>query len=230
MRIFQQPRPQSLSEWLGIATNELVAPAERRIWAEVTSHYEEAVEGHLQNGLPIAAAQAAALAELGDAKAAGRHFRRTHLTVLEFWRVHRLLNTCQPSLWVEFGGVALCLSFGRALGPPPFSIPTLIGMVALFIVYETAARMLSRRKSPRRVVQMEMGAWCMYGIFFLCAIFRLFWTGIFFLFFLLYGLIVVANILFLFRLNNKLGKAADEWSRGSFAARDEIPPDKPVAS
>ena len=158
MSMFQKnDSAQNLSEWLEIATKELVVPAERRIWAEVTSHYEEAVEAHLQNGLPIALAQAAALAELGDAKAAGRRFRRTHLTVLEFEKVHGLLKSCQPSLWVECGGVCLCLSFGMALGLRPLSISTLVGMVALFIVYETVVRRLARNKSSRRVVQMDPG-------------------------------------------------------------------------
>ena len=177
MSILQERRAQNLSEWLEIATKELVVPSERRIWAEVTSHYEEAVEGHLQNGLPIALAQEAALAELGDAKAAGRRFRRTHLTDLEFWKVHRLLNSCQPSLWVESGGVCLCLSFGMTFSWPPFSTSLLIGMVALFIVYETVARMLSRRKSPLRVVQMDLGGWLMFGILCLCRNSVLFLAG-----------------------------------------------------
>jgi multisubunit Na+/H+ antiporter MnhF subunit len=229
MSVFQKPGAQNLSEWLHIATNELVVPAERRIWAEVTSHYEEAVEGHLQNGMPIALAQEAALAELGDAKAAGRRFRRTHLTVFEFEKVHRLLGSCQPSLWVEFGGVCLCLSFGMTLNWPRFSTSTLIGMAALFIVYETVARMLSRRKSPRRVVQMDLGGWLMVGILYLCAIFRRL-PGWFHIFELLYCPIVLANILFLFRLSNKLGKMGEDWMGESVAARSEIPPNKPVAS
>ena len=232
MSMFQKQSAQNLSEWLEIAAKELVVPAERRIWAEVTSHYEEAVEGHLQNGLPIALAQEAALAELGDAKAAGRRFRRAHLTDLEFWKVHRLLNSCQPSLWVEFGGLCLCFSFGMTLGWhrfPIFPISSLIGMVALFIVYEAVARRLSRRKSPRRVVQMEMGAWLMVGVFCLCGIFRGLpgWVRIFDL---LYCLIALANILILFRLSNKLGKLGEDWMGAAGAARSEIPPDKPVAS
>jgi hypothetical protein len=229
MSLFQKPNPRNLNEWLQIATRELVAPAERRIWAEVTSHYEEAVEGHLQNGLPIALAQAAALAELGDAKAAGRRFRRTHLTVLDFEKVHKLLGSCQPSLWVEFAGFYLCFCFGVALWRR-FSFSPLIGMVALFILYETVARMLSRRKSARRVVQMELGAWLMMGISYFCSFHTIRphgWTGPFWV---LNYLIAIANILYCFRLNNKLGKGAGDWMGESIATRKEIPPDKPVAS
>ena len=99
MNIFRKPPAQNLTEWLKIATKKLVSQARQRVWADVTLHYEEAVEGHLQSGSPIEAAQAAALAELGDARVAARRFRRTHLTETEYRKVAGLLKSFQPSLW-----------------------------------------------------------------------------------------------------------------------------------
>jgi hypothetical protein len=53
------------------------------------------------------------------------------------------------------------------------------------------------------------------------------WPG---LFLLLNYMIVFGNILYHFRLSNKLGKAGEDWMGESAAARNKIPPDKPVAS
>jgi hypothetical protein len=53
------------------------------------------------------------------------------------------------------------------------------------------------------------------------------WPGVLFL---LAYLKASANILCCFRLNNKLGKGAGDWMGESIAARNELPPDKPVAS
>lgn len=230
MSMFQNPNPQNLDEWLEMATKKLVFAARQRIWAEVTSHYEEAVEGHLQNGLPLALAQEASLAELGDAKAAGRRFRRTHLTLLEFRKVHGLLSSYQPSLWVHVCGFLGCWWLALGLGRLRFSVFSVIGVVSLFIVYETVAFVLTRHKTPRRVVQMEMGGWIILGLV-LAGMFPPLplrgWPG---LFFLLVFLNAIGNILYYFRLGNKLGKAGEEWKGESVAAWNEIPPDKPVAS
>jgi hypothetical protein len=41
---------------------------------------------------------------------------------------------------------------------------------------------------------------------------------------------VFGSILMDFRLSNKLGKSGEDWMGESVAARNELPPDKPVAS
>ena len=56
MSIFRKRRAQNISQWLEIATAKLVSQSRQRIWADVTSHYQEAVDGQLQKGLPIEAA------------------------------------------------------------------------------------------------------------------------------------------------------------------------------
>jgi hypothetical protein len=74
-------KPQKLSEWLETATRGLVPSAQARIHAEIEAHFAEAVSVRLQKGARLAEAQAAALADLGDAADAARRFRREHLTI-----------------------------------------------------------------------------------------------------------------------------------------------------
>lgn len=75
-----KPKVQTIAEWLEIATRKLAEPAKERIRAEIEGHYAEAIEAHREDGLSETDAQAAALAELGDPKAAGMRFRKQHLT------------------------------------------------------------------------------------------------------------------------------------------------------
>lgn len=80
MSIFRKHQVQTLSEWLEIATRKLTNASKERIRVEIEAHYAEAVEAHREDGLSEADAQTAALRELGDANAAGRRFRKQHLT------------------------------------------------------------------------------------------------------------------------------------------------------
>lgn len=83
MRLFPKPKVLTLEDWLEIATRKLAEPAKERIRAEIEAHYAEAVEAHREDGLSETDAQAAALAELGNPRAAGRRFRKSHLTERE---------------------------------------------------------------------------------------------------------------------------------------------------
>lgn len=80
MKLFPKTKVQTLAQWVVIATWKLVEPAKERIRAEIEAHYAEAVEAHQENGMSETNARAAALAELGDPKAAGRRFCKNHLT------------------------------------------------------------------------------------------------------------------------------------------------------
>ena len=168
MSIFREPGPQDVSEWLEIATEKLAPAAKERIRAEIVSHYDEAVDGHLQNGLPRSAAHAAALAELGDAKAAATGFRRAHLTKFEFRIVVRMLKSGQHNLWVLLVKVAFWLGTGWWIYyfPVGFSILTYI-VLGLFIVYEIFTFLLARRRSLRLLVLMVSVSYLNYGVFWL---------------------------------------------------------------
>jgi hypothetical protein len=248
MSIFQEPGPQDLFEWLEIATRKLASRAKQRICAEVASHYEEAVDGHLQNGLPIEAAQSAALAELGDARAAGRRFRRTHLTVSEFRAVSRLL-TGAPRNWVgpsvqAAGNCLICLMTFVNLRLFRVTDSFAYAMVAVLLLSRIIPIVMARRESaaptPRWLVLMASlnslynGLITLFYLLFIFApnlplkvqpLVRLA-LG----FFCLAGLYGIARGVWLFGLCKKLGKAGEDWMGNPFAARNEIPPDKPVAS
>jgi hypothetical protein len=75
-----QKKPQNFPEWLDAATRDLVPSAQARVRPEMEAHYAEAVQMHLKNGSLEAIAQAAALADLGDAYAAARRFQKQYLT------------------------------------------------------------------------------------------------------------------------------------------------------
>jgi hypothetical protein len=214
MNIFRKPRPQNLADWLEIATAELAPSAQDRICMDIASHYYEAVDEHERKGLSLSASKGAALAELGDARAAARRFRRAHLTEEESRRLAGLLKSCHPSLLVQFGGFVVFAELGALGHWRHGSIFSVVG-VALFIVYEAVAYILARRKSPRRVVSMEAAGWFISGTptlrAFLSHKYLSVWTN---LLYFLVCLFVLRNCFSLFRLGNKMGTLPKtRWAR-----------------
>jgi hypothetical protein len=100
----------SLPEWLNAATENLSAPAKERIKLEIESHFQQAMESHCAEGLTEHEAQTRALTELGNAQAAARSFRKTHLTEkeanalkIELSRYRSVLvQLGLPGLWLLF--------------------------------------------------------------------------------------------------------------------------------
>jgi len=245
MNIFRKPRAQNLSEWLEIATENLAPSARERISADITSHYDQAVHGHEQNGLPRPAAEAAALAELGDAKAAARRFRRAHLTESEFRHVTELATYARNWTTLPF---ELALGFGywgavyddAVVGPcskilvTVIFAPLLVGRIALFAV----ARRNSADPVPRLFVliasllSLNLGILSMY----VCGVCDIGlhpqspedWIKL--AIGVAFSPVMFACSLSFFRLRNKLGKVAEDWMGEAGAGRKEIPPDNPIAS
>jgi hypothetical protein len=90
MKLFPTPKSGTVAEWLELATNRLAPAARARIGVEIEAHFAEAMEAHRQAGMSETAARTAALAELGDAWAAARRFRKQHLTVWEAQEVEAM--------------------------------------------------------------------------------------------------------------------------------------------
>jgi hypothetical protein len=80
MNLFPQRQAQSLPDWIDIATRNLVPSAQTRVRAEIEAHFADAVRAKQAAGATELDAQAAALAELGNARAAARRFSREYLT------------------------------------------------------------------------------------------------------------------------------------------------------
>ena len=223
MSIFQKRRAQNLSEWLHIATKKLAPAAKDRICADITSHYDEAVEEHIQSGLPMCAAQAAALAGLGDATTAARRFRQTHLTESEFRVVTTMSKPNRLNSPRQFSKMLFCFSGGCALyAYKGFNVMVSL-VIALFIANHMVIFVLARRKSPRGILLLEAVSYVNLAILFTLSVCA--WDG-----HLGVCLFMLANSVLYFRLHNKLGKAAEDWMGAAGTARSEIPPDKPIAS
>ena len=96
-------KPTNLAEWLDVATQHIVPVAQARIRAEVEAHYAEAVQASLRQSRSEFDAHAAALADLGDAAAAGTRFRREHLTTQDPDALANIawLQICFGLLWVS---------------------------------------------------------------------------------------------------------------------------------
>jgi hypothetical protein len=236
MSIFRKPRAQNLSEWLHIATAKLAPGAKYRISSDIASHHEEAVEGHLQNGLSITAAQAAALAELGDANAAARRFRRAHLTKGEFRLVSQLLKSPRRN-WLNqtLDTVWFCILcaiwyFDMVL----FRSPQGKVVVMLLMLGSLVAYILARRESawptPRLIVLLASVKHLNYGLIVVTAFFTMFLHVALARWFLVACLLSFATSYRLFRLRNKLGKMAEDWMGAAGEGRNEFPPEKPIAS
>lgn len=248
MSMFQKPPAQNLSEWLHVATKNLAPMAVWRISKDITSHYEEAVEGHVENGLPTSDAEAAALAELGDASAAARRFRRAHLTRREFRTVSWML-TLAPRNWVRASVQAAwyCLwCFLCFVNLHLFRVTNgfAYAVVAVLLLFRIISILLARRESavptPQLLVLMASLNSFYNGL--LTLVYPAFvfapylpskgeyvsWLSLGLLG--LAGLSGIAHGLRLFGLRKKLGNAGEDWMAGSTALRNEIPPDKPVAS
>jgi hypothetical protein len=125
----QPATPPPIAEWFNTATKGLCADARVRIRREIRSHYADAVENHLDEGLSEKEAGQRALEALGNPKKARRAFMRTYLTKAEARLVDRPRNwlfqvlgvVCTamhllwlPSIWTSFaeGSLwkALCLT------------------------------------------------------------------------------------------------------------------------
>jgi len=93
-------RVTSLAEWLEIATDGIAAAGRERITREIEAHFAEAVKAHLAQGESEPVAQINALEELGDAKTAGRRFRKRHLTAQEEQRLVKIRKSWTSKLRV----------------------------------------------------------------------------------------------------------------------------------
>ncbi len=130
------PVAQSLPEWLDLATRDIAPSAAARVRIEIESHYLEAVKARMDDGFSGPAAQAQALADLGDAPAAARRFRRVYLTKKEVWFVDLRSRSAVNFIWPIVG----CLLFPAVVFP---NLATLPGDDGPSRIFSTVAMLLS---------------------------------------------------------------------------------------
>jgi hypothetical protein len=91
-----RPSVRNVDDWLVIATKNLAPVGKVRICAEIEAHFADGVEGHLAEGHSLEQARQAVLAELGDPWAAGKRFRKRHLTEKEAAFIQILSSRLYP--------------------------------------------------------------------------------------------------------------------------------------
>lgn len=217
-----------LCEWLRTATRGLAASAKERIQMEIGAHYSEALTAHVVDGLSESEAKVAAVAELGDAKAAAKRFRKRHLTVEEadaaasYFKIARSVWT----LLVMYLFFSFVVHMDRGLLPAKNHLPPnvyfTIGFLTL-VVIPTACFFVARRNRSNQntcwLILIESGAlyvWVLTEFFTSQGPGHGWW-------FLVNGLLYASFMVVRpFRLWYKLRRAGDDWQ--------EMPPRNAASS
>jgi hypothetical protein len=167
-----------LSAWLETATWALVPSAQARVRAEIEAHFAEAVQSHLANGLFASAAQAAAVADLGDPHAAAQRFRREHLTIGEAKAVGARLNAARRTGLLFYALLIVLLSstlvsllqitewaFAPALDARFLFLPATILMLVLICAgLGLAADVLGHRQPTLATTRRIFLIWTIMGL------------------------------------------------------------------
>jgi hypothetical protein len=144
------PPPKNLGQWLEIATYDLVAPAKERIRTEIEAHYAEAVADHMAHeGVSKADAETAALAELGDAPAAAKKFRKQYLTESEVSGNERLIKMFRRWIFPLGWSFFFFFSLFAHLFRKKESIPILIFQFIVYVALPTILFILARRQNVK---------------------------------------------------------------------------------
>jgi hypothetical protein len=223
----EQPTP-SLAEWLNTATEKLSLPAKERIKLEITSHFEDALESYMAEGLNEPDAQAKALADLGDARSAARRFQREHLTESDVRRIKH--NLGWNSGWRRRLNVLSSLGLGAAfvlVFPDQFApvLSIIIGVVNLSLglayYFITRPRKLSANVSAVLLIAFMLECVKGFALGYLFGFMGGFnWLGATSCSFIVLGPLCVASWKIRFWL--KLRRMADVWQ--------EMPPPGATAS
>jgi len=96
----RQQMPQSLLDWLEIATKGLPPPTQARIRRTIETCFAEAVESHLAKGLSESNAQAAALAFLGDAQRVAERLKLDPTLDAPIWTLINLSSWLVFAKWL----------------------------------------------------------------------------------------------------------------------------------
>ena len=215
MNPFRKNTPQDLDGWLEVATKWLVVPARKRIRSEIEAHYAEAVAAHVTEGLSESDANAAALADLGDAKSAARRLCKQHITKWEARQINHTVLFAKNCPWLLVNYALLFVCFLAAQEQNyQFRTVSLLISVLMLGLFPSVAFFVVRREGSRAASKLLLLVPPLWSIFFgVCAdeVWRLGW--LLFLFATQYW----ANLLTWRKLRNS-GDAWQEVSPSSIAS------------
>ncbi len=131
----------NLEDWLTRATCHLSATSAAQVRSEIQEHYESARDEALGNGASLGEARRSALASLGDARTAGRQYRKVLLTTAE----ERLLREttwearafCSSGRWLfPIAAAALCAGIWFFFaGRIDLALPLVIGAAGMTLLF-----------------------------------------------------------------------------------------------
>ena len=203
-----------LELWLVVATDKLTPYAQERLRSEIKSHFFDAVENHIADGLTQLDAQMTALKELGEAKTAAKRFRQRHLTVDEVNYIERWCTKPMSLLGFigVFGSLILLLYYfyGSSMKGIPNPLRFSATMYALFSLSYTLSFLESRRKGQGPRLQFLLLLKILTELSFLLSLGGLYtsWSDL--------GLLVAMyvsapELQFKYRILPKLQKTSDLW-------------------
>jgi hypothetical protein len=152
----------TLETWLMRATCHLSATSAAQVRSEIQEHYESARDEALGSGATPEEADRSALASLGDARIAGRQYRKVLLTTAE----DRLLREttwearafCSWFRWLlPVAAVALCAGIWFFIaGKTDLALPLVIGAAGMSLLF---ARPLMPINTPARARVFRSVRW-----------------------------------------------------------------------
>lgn len=131
---------ESINDWITVAARGLAKDAWVRVREETYAHYESAREESLRQGASEEHANAAALASLGNARAASRQYKKIHLTE---WETNLMKqDECatqalgrRPYLLVVPLALMCAAVAGFTINPGPATLLLLVGAAGLCFVF-----------------------------------------------------------------------------------------------
>ena len=182
------PSVRNVDDWLVIATKDLAPAARVRICAEIEAHFADGLEGHQAEGRSLAQAHQAVLAELGDPFAAGKRFRKRHLTVKEAAFIQTLISRFYiiriVALLIINAGLPLFATL--ILWHPPSLVRIILAAtIAALVITIAIASFIARHRKTAKAIRFALGIELIDKISPLCwswLIFRLSvpWTMLFY--------------------------------------------------
>jgi hypothetical protein len=155
--------PETVEQWLAIATFGLVPSARERIKLEIQAHYADLVAERLVDGMTQKDAKSAALLELGEPSSAAKEFRKNHLTEDERRHLNEWVESSRKSVssdrWFVlflFGpSIALQIWIFAMSDKMPSTanwagLSWCIGCLIVFTVINLMSRRLFKRQLPAR--------------------------------------------------------------------------------
>ena len=163
----------TLETWLMRATCHLSVTSAAQVRSEIQEHYESARDEAIGDGATPEEADRRALASLGDARTAGRQYRKVLLTTVE----ERLLREttwearafCSSRRWLfPIAAAALCAGILFFIaGKTDLALPLVIGSAGMTLLF---ARPLMPINTPARARVFRGVRWAWLGAVVLFAV------------------------------------------------------------